>query len=411
MTSFVKGIANSQVAEKISGKVAGLTSRIRTGPATRFTAGFSAGTTKLMQDLTNADSITQIMTIIILLLFFIIFFWSFNKISLNEKNCKTIEDVYDSFPMISSMDTNNPVFQYKLRDYYIKTAYNCCASGNLKNDFVNICALRNCIKQGARCLDFEIYSVNNSPVVAVSSTDDFHVKESYNDIELVKVLEAISIYAFSGKSSPNPDDPLILHFRIMTNSKNVHDEIARQLYDTLQDRILGKKFSYENYGLNIGSYPISKLMGKIIIMVDKTNPLFTNTLLNEYVNITSNSAFVRLLRYKEVAYNHDKEELLYYNKENMTITLPNLSGNNKNYSSALVMTYGCQMIGMSFQNFDNNLKYYTKYFDDAGSAFVLRSERYRYVPVFIPKPPCQDPDVTFADKLIVVNPGLPPVTG
>ena len=412
MSSFVNAVANNELANKIRDKTNNLIDKTRANmPKIMFNAGFgkSDGTMKTIQDLTNADSITQIMTLIIILLFFIIFFWVFNKLNLNEKNCRTIEEVYDSFPMISSIDTDNPIFQYKLRDYYIKTAYNCCAGGNFKNDFVNICALRNCIKQGARCLDFEIYSVDNLPVIAVSSTNDFHVKESYNHVEFVKALEAISKYAFSGRSCPNPDDPLILHFRIMTNSKKVHDEMARQLYDTLQERLLGKKFSYENSGLNIGSYPISKLTDKVIIMVDKSNPLFTTTLLNEYVNITSNSAFVRLLRYREVAYTHDKEELLYYNKQNMTISLPNISGNNKNYSSALAMTYGCQMIGMSFQNFDNNLKYYTKYFDDAGSAFVLRPERYRYVPKFIPKPKCQDPEVTFSDKTLSVNPDLPPV--
>ena len=60
----------------------------------------------------------------------------------------------------------NKQFSYNLRDYYIKTAYNCCTAGEYKNDFVNVCALKNCIRQGARCLDFEIYSVKGSPVVA-----------------------------------------------------------------------------------------------------------------------------------------------------------------------------------------------------------------------------------------------------
>ena len=36
----------------------------------------------------------------------------------------------------------------------------------MKNDFVNICALKNCIKQGARCLDFEVYSCTTMPAIA-----------------------------------------------------------------------------------------------------------------------------------------------------------------------------------------------------------------------------------------------------
>ena len=33
----------------------------------------------------------------------------------------------------------------RLGDYFIKTAYNCCCAGNYKNDFVNICALKNLV--------------------------------------------------------------------------------------------------------------------------------------------------------------------------------------------------------------------------------------------------------------------------
>lgn len=63
-----------------------------------------------------------------------------------------------------------------LYDYYIKTCYNACSGGSYKNNFVNICNLKAVIKQGVRCLDFEIYSVNDQPVVATSTVDNYHVK-------------------------------------------------------------------------------------------------------------------------------------------------------------------------------------------------------------------------------------------
>ena len=413
MGAWGVGLAtDNKFAKWAANKSTELENKVRTGAKMMFNAGFGksdgSGGIKTVGDYTKTDSVTQVMIIIIFILFFLIFFWCYKKIGLNDKNCNTIEKVYNKFPLISSIDPKNPLYQNKLRDYYIKTAYNCCAGGNFKNDFVNLCALRNCIKQGARCLDFEIYSVNNKPVVAVSSASNVHVKESYNAIGFDKAMDAISKYAFSGSNCPNPKDPLILHFRIMTNSMKIHDEIAKELYNNLQDKLLGKQFSYENTGKNIGSYPINLLMDKVIIMVDKKNPLFTTSMLNEYVNITSNSAFVRLLRYNDVVYCPDKDELIEYNQQNMTISLPNLSPNNKNYSAALVQTYGCQMIGMSFQNFDNNLQYYTQIFDDAGSAFVLRPDIYRYVPVFVAEPPKQDPKLSFADVTFLVHPDLPP---
>jgi hypothetical protein len=170
--------------------------------------------------------------------------------------------------------------------------------------------------------------------------------------------------------------------------------MANALYNTLEDRLLGPEFSYENNGRNIGGYPIANLMGKVVIIVDKSNPIFTDTLFNEYVNLASNSAFMRGLRYKDVEYTPDKEELIFFNKQNMTICIPDLSARNKNFSSALAMTYGCQFIAMSFQNFDNNMQYYTQFFDDAGSAFVLRPDRLRYIPTFIPIPKAAEPDVS-----------------
>jgi len=398
----VEVITESRLGKYAAEKVGELTRKVRTGQSLKFNAGkvtTSLAGIKTIGDLASIEGITQLMIIIIGILFFMVFWWCFNKMNLNKENCVAIEKTFDKFPFISNINPDNPNFNHRLRDYYVKTAYNCCASGNFKNDFVNLCALKNCIKQGARCLDFEIYSLENAPVIAISSSESFNVKESYNFIPFAKAMEVISTYAFSGGNCPNPNDPLILHFRIKSNSQDIQNAMANALYNTLGDRLLGADFSYENNGLNIGAFPIAKLMGKIVLIVDKSNPIFTDTLLNEYVNLASNSAFMRVLRYREVEFSPDKDELIFFNKQNMTICLPELSARNKNYSSALAMTYGCQMIAMSFQNFDDNLQFYVQYFDDAGSAFVLRPERLRYIPTFIPIPPPQDPAVSLGSQI------------
>ena len=383
-------------------------SKLLSSPASKLAqrfnaAGFKMPSTESMKttlgDFGKMDNITQIMIIIIAFLFFVIFLWCYNKVNLNATNCSNLSRVYKNFPLISSINSENPIFAYKLRDYYIKTAYNCCSAGNFKNDFVNLCALKNCIKQGARCLDFEIYSLNNKPIIAVSSKNDYNIKGSYNSIDFSEAMKVIAVYAFSGNTCPNPNDPLLLHFRIMLNNPTIYDEMAMVLYDTLEDKLLGKKFSYESRGRNIGSYPLDKLMNKTIIMVDKSNPLFSSTKINEYVNIASNSVFLRNLRYSQIKYCPDVNELIDYNKKNMTITLPDESSNNKNVSVDLAMAYGCQMVGVSFQNFDTNMEYYTKKFDDAGSAFILQDEKYRHIPLFIPKPPLQDPNNSYEARV------------
>ena len=394
----VELISDSRLGRFAAGTVGDLAKKMRSGPSLQFSAKKSitslAGI-KTVGDLANIDGITQLMILIIGILFFLIFWWCLNKLNLDKQNCNSIEKIFKNFPYINNINPNNPAFKHRLRDYYIKTAYNCCASGNFKNDFVNLCALKSCIKQGARCLDFEIYSIDNAPVIAVSTSESFNVKESYNNVPFAKAMDIISTYAFSGGNCPNPKDPLILNFRIKSSSKNIQDAMANALYNTLGSRLLGPHFSYENNGRNIGAFPIVPLMGKVIVIVDKSNPLFTQSLFNEYVNLASNSAFMHSLRFKDVEYAPDKEEMILFNKENMTMCLPDLSARNKNYSSALAMTYGCQMIAMCFQNFDDNFKFYSQYFDDAGSAFVLRPERLRYIPTFIPIPPAQNPAVSY----------------
>ena len=308
------------------------------------------------------DNNNQFIKISAIILFSIIIIytiaWIYSKLHLNNKNCNQLQKLYSDFPLIKTINPNNEdEFSHNLRDYYIKTAYNCCSAGNYKNDFVNICALKECIKQGARCLDFQIFSLNDEPVIAVSTLNDFTIKETYNSIPFSDAMEIIQDYAFSGSTCPNSGDPLIIHLRIMSKNNVIYEKMANALYNRLETRLLGKKYSYENNGKNLGVVPLKELMGKIVLIVDKTNALFENTPLDEYVNIASNSVFMRCLHYHDVKYTTDMQELIEFNKKQMSICLPDPSINTNNPSASLSMKYGCQMVGMSFQNFDSKYHY------------------------------------------------------
>lgn len=346
----------------------------------------------------NTQAIYYIILVIIIILIVITALWIQDKLTLNKRNCLNISKTYPNFAKVSSIYSKDTSFSYNLRDYYIKTAYNCCAGGKYKNDFVNLCALKNAIKQGARALDFEIYSVNNKPVVAVSSVDEYSIKQSYNSIPFEDVLKTISDYAFSSGTSPNPDDPLILHFRIKSNNIKIYNLMANAIYKNLENKILGKEYSYEYGGKNLGAVPIKKFVGKAIIVVDKSNPLFESTDLEEYINITSNSVFMRAYRFNNIVNTHNMNELINYNKKNMMITIPNLSSSNDNYSANLCMKYGCQFIGMSFQNLDTNMEFYNKIFENDHHAFVLKPETLRFIPVTIEKPAPPPKEYSFGPR-------------
>jgi hypothetical protein len=339
--------------------------------------------------------------VITLIIFFISLIYMYKKFNLDSKNCKEMDYQYPNMPLINSINENNGAYQYTLRDYYIKTAYNACCAGGFKNDFVNVCALKNCIKQGARCLDMEVYSLDDMPVIATSSIDDFNIKETYNSIPFASAMNIISDYAFSGSTCPCPTDPLILHLRIMSNNSKMYDVMANDLHEKLERYLLGPQYSSENNHKNISEEPLLKFKEKVIIIVDKSNPLFENTALDEYVNLASNSMFMRSVRFSYgIKFAQDTAELTEFNKKSMTICLPDLGASPSNYSSALPMSYGCQMVALSFQNYDANMQYYEKYFNGKTSAFDLKPEHLRYIPVTVVVPSKPSMNVSYATRTV-----------
>lgn len=316
-----------------------------------------------------------------------------------SSKCGTLQKLYKDYAKIASFSSSDPNYkEYKLRDYYIKTAYNCCALGDFKNTYVDTCGLEAVLKQGVRCLDFEIYSLNNKPIVAVSSKEEYHIKETLNSVELNKVLDHINNYAFSGSKAPNPNDPLILHFRIKSKNEKMYDTMAEMIQTKLSSRLLGTKYNNEFNGKDLGDELLSDFQNKIIIIVDKENPLFEKTKMNEVTNIASNSMFMRALRNDSIVYAPDFNELIEFNKKHMTISMPNLTPSDENIPSSVHMKYGCQFIAMNYQNYDENLEFIETFFEDAGHAFVLKPEHLRFIPITIDKPEPQDPKLSYAPR-------------
>jgi hypothetical protein len=229
---------------------------------------------------------------------------------------------------------------------------------------------------------------------------DFFIKETYNSVSFSDAMNVISNNAFSGSTCPNSQDPLILHFRINSTNKDIYNKMSDILQAELSERVLGKEYSYEFEGYNLGAVPIVNFMGKVIIIIDRSNDLFEDTELKEYCNIASNSMFMRALRNYDIKYNPNIDDLTYYNKKCMSIVMPDVGAYDDNYAGGLAMSYGCQMVGMNFQNFDSNMEFYDILFDEAGSAFVLKPKNLRYIPETIKNPPPQNPELSYANRKV-----------
>ena len=289
-----------------------------------------------------------------------------------------------------------------LRNFYIKTALSCCCLGEWKNNYVDMAPLIHAIKQGYRCLDFEIYSEDNKPVVASSTKDIFYNKETYNSLLFSDVISVINTNAFSTSLSvtPNGTDPLFINLRIKSNNSNVN--FTNGIVDAINqfgDKLLGPDYNYLYDGNNLGQQPMSAFMGKVIIMADVSNPMCTNIKsLHQIINIGTNSPFLHKLQYDTGVKNApNMNTLIDHNKKNMSIVFPDAPFK-KNINFNIAKAFGCQFIGMMPQINDVNLEIYNQAFNKNGSAFILKPPELCYQPVVIEVPPPQNPALSLAGR-------------
>jgi len=358
---------------------------------------------QILNSITNMDEDFASYLILAFIIIIIIVYVSYMIYitSLESKECSYLNMLYPSINgNIKSINPNNSDFKGNLYDYYIKTAFNACSGGSYHNDYVDTCVLKSILKQGVRCLDFEIYNINNQPVVSSSSSNNnnYYVKETFNSVKFSDVMSIINNYAFSGGTVPNPTDPLIIHLRIKSNEQAMYSNLAA-IFKSYNNIMLGKNYSYENNGKNIGAQPLTIFMGKVILIVDKSNNAYLeNKAFMEYINLTSNSVFTRALSYYDVKNTPDINELEQFNQRCMTIVFPDPGSNPSNPSGLLCRAAGCQMVAMRYQHVDNYLEENTIFFNEGGYAFVLKPENLRYRPVTIPTPTPQNPAYSYQTR-------------
>jgi hypothetical protein len=372
-------------------------------PTTNLTEQINDTYKQFKEKMVNLDKEFQFYFILMLVLIIILSYLYYQLYLYNLRD-NQIYFMNTTYPEMNSyilpISSAKEEFSKTLMDYYIKTAYNACSGGPYRNSFVDISHLRTVIKQGVRCLDFEIYSIDNQPVVATSTVNDFFVKETFNSVPFGgedSVMETINNYAFANGTAPNPTDPVIIHLRIYSSNQEMFTNLAGVFRK--YDRMLGSKYSFENTGHNLGKEPLLNFLNSIILIVDRTNTAFLeNNSLLEFVNLTSNSIFMRGLRYFDVKNNPDADELTHFNRSAMTIVFPDNEIDPPNPSGVLCRIYGCQMVAMRYQYVDTNLLSNNTFFQRAGSAFVLKPEHLRYVPEFIKEPIKQNQNYSYETR-------------
>ena len=368
---------------------------------------------QLKSYISQTDNTTLVHIIGTTLVIFIagcIAYYVYYKTTLLPKSCGRLNGKKSAALNSSWITTasSDPSSQYLLRDYYIKTAYNCCSTGNFSNDYINVCALQHAIRTGCRCLDFEVYGKNGQPIISTSLSDDKCIKETYNSVSFDEAMSAVASSAFSPSSNvcPNPNDPLLLLFRIKTNDVNVLNSMADTIKSNLNDRLI-PDYNHEFGGKNICAEPVNKFAGKIVIILENIPLLYQPGAerMYEITNLTSKT-FLRILTVFDVLNGPDITELTSFNKQYMTIVLPVPSMSAENYEPMAPSLAGCQCVAQSFQlTRDGNLAVYNDWFESGPmkSAFLLKPKELMFVPQTIDAPKPQDPKLSFASRPLQSN--------
>ncbi len=360
---------------------------------------------KNMNDSTAVFALS-ILNIIILLIAIMVYLYYTGSIfskGLRERDCKMMNEIYGELNGKLSTVIDKKTLDFEIRDFYIKTAYNACSGGNYKNDYVDTCVLKTLLKQGVRGLDFEIFSINDEPVIATTTSDNNCVKETFNYVLFSEVLNILDTTAFTSSTAPNAGDPIILHLRIKSTNPKMFEKLTSLLkgFTKTNGRLLGTNYSYSTK--NLSEVKLKEIMGKVVIIVEGTNKSFLDLKFNEYVNMLSSTAQMRGLRFHDIKFTPDMNELIRYNSLALTIGLPDKGASPVCPSSILMRAYGVQLLGLRYQSVDSNVEENNVFFDDDGHAFVLKPEYLRYKTLKIPDSIPQDPSVSFKPRTKKLN--------
>jgi hypothetical protein len=318
----------------------------------------------------NKDFIDKILIIIII---FISFFIIYNlKIYIEKSN--SYKETFQELKTFKHIK-NSENLELPLKQYIIMSSWNSCldSSGKISTD-----QLKDVFNHGCRFIDLEVYLINNIPMVAYSSSNSFEKIES-NQLLLLDVCKTIALNAFS-TPTPNPNDPLFVHFRIKSKKHDIFEKIAECL--------IGSGMHNKIYEHDVSKETILKeLSGKIVIVVDKsyvpeieTNSCRNscNTDLVEWINIYSSTNDLQNFKINQQCEQQSTPLQIQDSQKKTTnidslkmVNLNDIISSNFNKLFELIKNHSVQIVPYKFNKKDRALNVYEEFFSDNGKrAFV-----------------------------------------
>jgi len=284
---------------------------------------------------------------------------------------------------------------YKLADFYVASSARSYLSGSQYKDYATERATAKILRSGARFLEFEIFNKdfkdNTVPIVS-TGIERGNVIKTLNTLPFETCCKTIERIAFSEKYLTNPSDPLFISIKLSTN-RNIDtiNKVAKIIEENLGGRLLSRNYSYSKK--NIGQERLKDLIGKVIIFGDKNAK---GTKLEELINQTWGTAFLREANYEEIQETPDHKYLTDWNRRNLTMVHPLRDiSSSMNYNPYISWKFGCQFVALNYQNVDNHMK--DNIIKFSKRSFVLKPSNLRYKPTYYNRPRRQDPNMSLGN--------------
>lgn len=162
------------------------------------------------------------------------------------------------------------------------------------------------LARGVRLLEVHVYSdEQDHPVVALHPQNDGY-DYALENVTFEQVCVMIANDAFPS------DDPFILSIVPHTEKTITINRVAEHLKTTVRRRLVTTH-------KNVATLPIDMLKGKVVIV---SGGNAKGTELEELVNLSWDDSNLRRLTYQQALHPRDEEELMRFNKDNITLVAP-----------------------------------------------------------------------------------------
>ena len=320
----------------------------------------------------NKGSIIKVITIFIVV-FVCVFIIS--KVSTKSSNCSKIAKYankmsytsLNSGTQICSVNKGN-IKDLLLNRVFVKTAHDCCCSGEYRNDYVDFCALTNCRDEGVRALDFQIYSLKKKPIIASASVPGNKYKEMYNSLDFYTTMQKVKRLFLTSECS-NFSDPLFLILRINSSLSATYEAVFSSLIEIFgSGSSTGNVLFVNTNNVDIGTIPLSNFISQVVICVYAYDaPIFYKSSLSKITALDLNTSRNKI-RYETEILDLQLTTSPTSNagkalSKNANILFPNQQTSSANIDFVLSgLYYGITFMGMNFQKADPIREAYDKLF-------------------------------------------------